>query len=98
MERQSALVLTIIFFIIFVIIAYYGAQITFWSSIILAIFLCLILLNIFYPPSNLTTDDADFTLILYAIFEILGLFLLGIYIIFATFSDSRQSFCENLTF
>lgn len=89
MERQSALVLSIIFFIIFVIIAYYGAHVKIWSSIIFGLFVSLILLNLFYPVSQLTTDDADFTLVLYAIFEIGGLILLGVYITQKTLSDVK---------
>lgn len=89
MERQVALVLTIIFFIVFVLLSYYGAQVTLWSSIIFALFVSIILLNFFYPVSQVTTDDADFTLILYASFEIIGIVLLAIYITQRTLSDTR---------
>lgn len=89
MERQSALVLTIIFFIIFTCICYYGAHVTIWSSIIFGLFVSLILLNIFYPPSQATSDTADFTLVLYAIFVIVGIFLLAVYITQKTLSDTR---------
>ena len=89
MERQSALVLSIIFFVLFGIITYYGARVTLWSSIIFGLFLSLILLNLFYPVSQITTDDADFTLVLYAAFEIIGIILLAIYITQRTLSDVR---------
>ena len=89
MDRGSALVLTIIFFCIFAIIIYYGARVTLWSSIIFGLFVALILLNLFYPPSQATTDDADFTLVLYAIVEIGGVILLAIYIAQRTLSDVR---------
>lgn len=89
MERQSALVLTIIFFALFGVIAYYGARVSLWSSIIFAIFVALILLNIFYPPGQVATDDADFTLVLYAAFEIIGIILLAVYITQKTLSDVR---------
>lgn len=89
MERQAALVLSIIFFALFTIISYFGAQITVWSSIILGLFLALILLNIFYPPGQVATDDADFTLFIYAAFEIIGIILLAIYIAEKTLSDVR---------
>lgn len=89
MERQSALVLSIIFFVLFTLITYYGARVTFWSSIIFGLFVALILLNLFYPVSQLTTDDADFTLVLYAAFEIIGIVLLAIYITQRTLSDAR---------
>ena len=93
MERQSALVLSIIFFTLFTIITYYGARVTLWSSIIFGLFVALILLNLFYPVSQLTTDDADFTLVLYAAFEIVGIALLAIYITQRTLSDARSPYC-----
>lgn len=89
MERQSALVLSIIFFVFFTLITYYGAQVTLWSSIIFGLFVALILLNIFYPPGQAATDDADFTLVLYAFVEIVGIILLAIYITQKTLSDTQ---------
>ena len=89
MERQAALVLTIIFFALFAIIVYYGAQVTLWSSIIFATFVAIILLNIFYPPGQMATDEPDFTLVLYAAVEIIGIILLAIYITQKTLSDTR---------
>ena len=93
MERQSALVLSIIFFIIFSLLTYYGAQVTVWSSIIFSIFVSLILLNLFYPVSQATTDDPDFTLCLYAALEIIGIILLALYIMQRTLSDTRSCLC-----
>jgi len=87
MDRQSALVLSIIFFGLFVLVAYYGAQVTLWSSIIFGLFVGLILLNIFYPPGHVATDNPDFTLVLYAAFEIIGIILLGVYITQKSLSD-----------
>ena len=95
MERQSALVLTIIFFMIFGIIVYYGAKVSLWSSIIFATFVALILLNIFYPPGQVATDDADFTLALYAAFEIIGVILLAIYITQKTLGDIDINRCYD---
>lgn len=93
MQRQAALVLAIIFFALFGIITYYGAHVTLWSSIIFGLFVALILLNIFYPPSQVTSDDADFTLVLYAALEIIGIILLAIYITQKTLSDIREPQC-----
>jgi len=90
MDRQTALVLIIIFYIFFVIITYFGACVTVWSSIVFATFVCLILLNVFYPPGQAASDDADYTLVLYGIIEILGILLLGIYITQKTLSDIRN--------
>lgn len=96
MERQSALVLTIIFFFLFVLISYYGAKITLWSSIIFSLFIALILLNMFYPVSQLANDEADFTLVLYAAFEIIGIILLAIYIAQRALCDVRDSPCPSV--
>lgn len=89
MQRQAALALTIIFFVFFGILAYYGARVALWSSIIFAVFVSLIILNIFYPPSQATSDDADYTLVLYASIEIIGIILLAIYIMQHTLADVR---------
>lgn len=89
MERQSALVLSIIFFALFALITYYGARVTLWSSIIFGLFVGLILLILFYPPSQATTDEADYTLVIYAIYVIFGVILLAIYITQRTLSDLR---------
>lgn len=90
MDRNIAIVIFFLSLVIFAIILYYGAQITVWSSSILGLFLSWIILNIIYPPTKVANDDADAGLILYIIIEILGLFLLGIYIIQRVFVDIRK--------
>lgn len=94
MNRQSSLVLLIFFLLLFWCLAYFGARITFWSSLVFAIFVSLILLNLFYPPSNLSTDIADFTLIMYATFLIIGVFIILVYLLINTLSDVRK--CDIL--
>lgn len=91
MERKSALILSIVCFIIFALITYYGASVTLWSSVVFGLFVSLILLNLFYPVSQATTDDADYSLVLYAAFEIFGIVLLAIYITQKSLSDIRIS-------
>lgn len=93
MQRLTAIITAIVVFIFFALIAYYGAKISLWSSIILAIFLSLIILNVFYPPSQIPNDVADYTLVLYALIEIIGVFLLGIYIIQCAVCDVRDERC-----
>jgi uncharacterized membrane protein YagU involved in acid resistance len=93
MQRLVAIIITLVVFIFFTLIAYYGARITLWSSIILSIFLSLIILNVFYPLSQIPNDVADYTLILYALIEIIGAFLLGIYIIQCAVCDVRDEQC-----
>jgi hypothetical protein len=89
MDRQSALVLTIIFFFIFYMICYYGSMMTWDSSLVLSTFISLILLNIFYNPYKVTQDPSDFTLIIYTVFEILGLVIIFLYVIIKTLCDVR---------
>ena len=89
MDRQTALILTIIFFLVFMIIAHYGAKITSWASIAFGAFTAFILLNVFYPPSQLTSDTADYSLVIYAIFEIAAVVILALYIIQKTLSEVR---------
>jgi len=89
MERQVALILSIIFFVVFALLTYFGAQVTVWSSIIFALFVGLILLNIFYPPSQATSEDANASLVIYAVIEIGGLLLLAVYIAHKTLIDTR---------
>lgn len=91
MQRSAALVLSILFFILFSIIAYYGTKITLCSSIIVALLISLIILNIFYPPSQVPMDEADYTLVVYACIEIVGLLLLGVYIAYKTLTDVQTS-------
>ena len=78
MIRATALCLTLLFMIVFLFMAYFGAKITFYSSFTFAIFVSLILLNMFYPLSNLVMDYADFTLVLYAAFQVIGIIILSV--------------------
>ena len=93
MQRSVAIIVAIIVCIFFTLIAYYGAKLTLWSSIILSIFLSLIILLVFYPPSQIPNDVADYTLVLYALIEIIGAFLIGIYIIQCAICDVRNEQC-----
>lgn len=89
MERQVALILSIIFFIVFALLSFYGCRVSLWSSLIFSVFVALILLNIFYPPSQVSNEDADIMLVVYAAFEIIGIVLLAIYITLKTLGDVR---------
>lgn len=91
MERQTALVIAILCFVVFLILAYYGAQLRIWSSVVLATFLTLILLvAFFYTPAQTASDTADYTLYLYAFLVLLGILILFIYIITNTLTDIRK--------
>lgn len=90
MDRNSALILAIIFFILFSILEYYGAQITLLSSLTFGMFISLTLLNIFYPPSRVVSEDVGFTIIFYVLFQIIGFILISLYILYKTLTDIRS--------
>lgn len=90
MDRSSALILTIIFYFVFFLLAYYGAKITLFSSIVISTFISLVLLNIFYPPNKITQDPSDFTLIIYGVFEIIGIIIIVYYVAYTTLLDIRR--------
>jgi flagellar biosynthesis component FlhA len=97
MYRQSALVLTILFFMCFWALAYYGARVTIWSSMNFSIFVSLILLNFFYPISQAVADVADITLGIYACILFIGIIILAIYITQSTLTDVRPSvLCDSI--
>lgn len=89
MDRQAALTLIIIFFIIFFMLSYYGALLTVFSSLVFSTFVSLILLNIFYPPNQVANDDADFTLVIYAFLQLLGILFIAYYVAYNTLMDVR---------
>ena len=89
MDRQSALTLIIIFFIVFFMLSYYGAMLTVFSSLVFSTFVSLILLNLFYPPNQVANDDADFTLIIYAVLQLLGILFIAFYVAYNTLIDVR---------
>ncbi len=89
MDRQSALTLMIIFFIVFFMLSYYGAMLTVFSSLVFSTFVSLILLNIFYPPNQVANDDADFTLVIYAVLQLLGILFIAFYVAYNTLIDVR---------
>lgn len=90
MERSSAIILTIIFFFLFYLLSYYGARLTFLSSIVIATFISFILLNIFYPPNRVIHDCSDFTLILYGVIEVISIIIIVFYVAYMTLRDVRQ--------
>jgi uncharacterized membrane protein YagU involved in acid resistance len=89
MDRTTALVLSFVFFLVFGLIAYFGACVTAWSSFIFGLFVSFLLLNIFYPVTQVTDDDPDASLYVYVAFILIAVALLAIYITHSTLSDRR---------
>lgn len=90
MDRTLAVLWFFVLLCIFTWISYYGAWMTWWSSFVLGVFLSLVIMNIFYPPSNTASDEADGWLVAYACIEIIGLVILFAYILQKTFCDVRR--------
>jgi hypothetical protein len=97
MQRTLAVLWFFVLLILFCWVAYYAAMVTMWSSFILGLFLSLVIMNIFYPPSNTATDQADGWLIAYASIEIIGVIFLFIYIMQKTLCDERPKDCHEIT-
>ena len=90
MERWWAIVLTIIVVVIVGILAYYQAHITWYSSLILALLLGLIVLNICYPATQAARESADWTLIVYSVFQCLAIIAILIYLLCVTLLDNQD--------
>lgn len=90
MDRDTAIVIFFCSWVVFYLIAYYGANISAWSSIVISLFLSLIILNIIYPPSRLASDPADFALGFYIAIEIIGVVILAIYIAQKAICDVKE--------
>lgn len=91
MDRQTAILLSFIILIIFILLAYYGAKITAWSSINFGLFASLIILNLFYPLTNLAQDSYDWLFYLYIAMEVFGFAILAVYIMLSTLADVRAT-------
>lgn len=96
MQRTLAVLWFFVLLVLFCWIAYYAAMVTMWSSFILGLFLSLVIMNIFYPPSNTATDQADGWLIAYASIEIIGVIFLFIYVMQKTLCDERPRDCYEI--
>ena len=93
MERTIALFFTIVIFLVFLALSYYGVGVTLWSSAAFSVFVSLVILNIFYPPKQMAIDNPDFTLFLYAIIQITSLLIISIYVAQKTLTDFRNQSC-----
>lgn len=90
MERLWAIVITLIMVVLVGILAYYQAHITWYSSLILAVLLGLIVLNICYPATKAARECADWTLVVYGVFQCLAIIAILIYLLCVTLLDRRS--------
>jgi hypothetical protein len=98
MERTEVLFFTIVTFLVFLGLTYYGVGVTLWSSIAFAVFISFIILNIFYPPGKMASDNPDFTLGLYAFIEIVSVIIILIYVGQKSLKDFRYPDCPESCF
>lgn len=90
LTRQAALALAVVFVFAFFIILYHGARITFISSLAFSVFVTFIILLFLYPPRRLANDPADYTLWLYALFQLVTMTAVCLYVFYKTLSDVRR--------
>lgn len=91
MNRSAALVLCILFFLIFFTITYWGAQVTLFSSLAFSTFVAVSLLLLMYPLSQVFLEPTDMSLFLYALFITLGLIVIAVYFVITCLSDTRKT-------
>lgn len=89
MNIKAALVLAIIFFVLFSIISYFGAKITLLSSIVLGLLVSIILLNVLYSPGELANTEAGVALVLYILFEFTVIIIISFYVVYKSLNDLR---------
>lgn len=90
MERLWAIILVLIVVVIVGILAYYQASVTWYSSLILALLLGLVVLNICYPATQAVRECADWTLVVYGVFQCFAVIAILIYLLCVTLTDIRQ--------
>lgn len=89
MDRIVALVFIAVCFILFFILVYFGVNCPLIESLVFSTLLAVILLNYFYPLSQLANDEADYSALIYALVEIIGIVVIIIYVAYKTLTSSR---------
>lgn len=89
MKRADALSLSLLFFLLVLFLCYYGIVLTLFSSIVIALILTLIVLQVLYPITQIIKDKADETLFVYAFLVVLALIVLLCYIWIRAMCDVR---------
>lgn len=89
MDRIVALLLIAVCFILFFILVYFGVRCTLVESLVFSTLLAIILLNYFYPLSQLANDEADYSALIYALIEIIGIVVIIVYVAYKTLTSSR---------
>lgn len=96
MRRPIAILLALFCFILFAIIAYMGVKLRILSSLCFGLLVSLVLLNLFYPPIELASEEADFSLVIYALAWLLAILFIIIYLLYSIFRDVRPDVSTNI--
>lgn len=94
MSLNLALVLTLIFFLIFLITAHFLARLTKLSSLVLAFLFSIFTLLLIYPPTQLSGVKPDASLWIYISFILFGIITSIIYILYYGLTDNSS--CQAL--
>ncbi len=89
MDLLTVLFVCLLLFVFLISILYIGVTLTFFSSVALATIICLVILNLFYPPNRLFNQKPTVALILYGAAQVLGILFLLFYIILKSSKDYR---------
>lgn len=88
-QRVTSLIVTFLFLVVFIIVCYYGIQLTFVSALVLSLLFSLILLLILHSIGQVATEPSDFSLIIYGIYVTLVVIVVILYVIFMALNDVR---------
>lgn len=89
MNRSNALIISVLTLLIYLFLTYYFIELTFISSLVFSSFISLIILNILYPISNSVTDDNDFSLFVYLLYQLIIVGILFLYVTLYSLTDTR---------
>lgn len=89
MDLLTVLFVCLLLFLFLVSILYIGVTLSFISSIALATVICLIILNLFYPPNRLFQQKPTIALILYGVAQVFGIIFLLFYVVLKSCKDYR---------
>lgn len=90
MERIIAILITLIILIVYTLISYYGIHLTPESSLMFAVMLSFVILNLLYPLSLALKETPDYSLGVYFALELLFLILIGLYAGYISLNDVRE--------
>lgn len=100
LDLTSALIITILVMILFFLMAKFGLKTNTLSSLVLAMLVGLIVLNLLFPITELADQISDTSLWIYAIVQIVALAVIFVYVlsaslIYADYSEKRCYKCKG---